>query len=50
MDDALTGVVGQLNVPASAFPTLAPASSVFTTLADFNAQWLNASNIFRQLC
>ena len=35
--DALTGFVDQLNVPASAFSTLAPASSASPTLADFNA-------------
>ena len=34
--DALTGFVDQLNPPASAFQTLAPASSAFPTFADFN--------------
>ena len=35
--DALTGFGDQLNAPASTFSTLAPASSAFPTLADFNA-------------
>ena len=34
--DALTGFVDQLSAPASAFSTLAPASSSFPTLVDFN--------------
>ena len=36
--DALTGFVDQWNAQASAFPTLAPASSAFPTLVDFNAR------------
>ena len=35
--DALTGFVDQLNVPASSFATLAPASSAFPSLAYFYA-------------
>ena len=35
--DALTGFVDQLNVPASSFSTLAPASSASPSWADINA-------------
>ena len=37
MNDALTGFVDQFNNSVSSFSMLAPASSAFPSLADFNA-------------